>query len=226
MSVKLNTDYAVVPLTFPVDHAATLVSDIISLKNYSQAEIYFMTAAAFTKTAAVTMQQGNAVDSCATALGFTRYYETGMMLNYDGASTTVAAASLETAQGAGGADMTILEDTGKTLIEWWDDVTAFVDNEVLTFSGGKTAVVDGIRYNEDIMLQKILAVGVNTFNVTQVLDVNKIYMIPITSAMLAENMDCIELNIADMDSPTLLAAWAILSDPRFATQPMPTAIYD
>ena len=220
----LNRQYAVVPLTVPVDHAATLVSDIISLKNYHQAEVYLATAAVFTKTAAVTMQQGNAVNSAATALGFTRYYETGMMLDYDGASTGVAAASLETAQGAGGADMTILEDTGKTLIGWWDDVTAFVDNEVLTFSGGKTAVVDGIRYNEDILLPKVAAL--NTFNITQVLDVNKIFMIPINSSMLAEGMDCIELNIADMDSPTLLAAWAILSQPRYAGLPMQTAIYD
>ena len=222
----LNKQYAVVPLTFPVDHAATLVSDIISLKNYHQAEVYLMTGGTFVKTAAVTMQQGNAVNSAATALGFTRYYETGMMLDYDGASTGVAAASLETAQGAGGADMTILEDTGKTLIGWWDDVTAFVNNEVLTFSGGKTAVVDGIRYNEDIILPKALTAGVNTFNITQVLDVNKIFMIPINSSMLADGMDCIELNIADMDSVTVLAAWAILSQPRYAGLPMQTAIYD
>ncbi len=220
----LNKQYAVVPLTFPADHAGTLVSDIINLKNYSQAEVYIMKGAVFTKTAAVTMQQGNSVATAATALGFTRYYETGMMLDYDGASTGVAAASLETAQGAGGADMTILEDTGKTLIGWWDDVTAFVNDEVLTFSGGKTAVVDGIRYNEDILLPKVAVA--NTFNITQVLDINKIFMIPITSSMLADGMDCIELNIADMDSVTVLAAFAILSQPRYAGLPMQSAIYD
>jgi len=220
----LNKQYAVVPLTFPVDHAATLVSDIISLKNYHQAEIYIATAAAFTKTAAVTMQQGNAVNSAATALGFTLYYTTGMMLKYDGASTGVAAAAGETATGAGGGIMTINEDLNGILIGHWDNVTAFVDNEVLTFSGGKTAVVDGIRYNEDIIVPSTAVA--NTFNIVQVLDVNKLFMIPINSSMLADNMDCIELNIADMDSPTLLAVWAILSQPRYAGLPMQTAIYD
>ena len=222
--IGLNKQYAVVPLTFPVDHAATLVSDIISLKNYHQAEIYLMTAAAFTKTAAVTMQQGNAVDSAATALSFTRYYTTGMMLKYDGASTGVAAAADETATGAAGGIMTINEDLNGILIGHWDNVTAFVDNEVLTFSGGKTAVVDGTRYNEDIMVPSVAAS--NTFNIVQDLDVNKIFMVPVNSSMLSDNMDCIELNIADMDSPTLLAAFAILSQPRYAGIPMQTAIYN
>jgi len=220
----LNKQYAVVPLTFPADHAATLVSDIISLKNYHQAEVYLMTGATFVKTAAVTMQQGNAVNSAATALEFTRYYETGMMLDYDGASSGTPSAPADTAQGAAGGDMTILEDTGKTLIGWWDDVTAFVDNEVLTFSTGRTAVVDGIRYNEDILLPKTATA--NTFDITQVLDVNKLFMIPVNSSMLNDGLDCIELNIADMDSTTVLAAFAILSQPRYAGLPMQTAIYD
>ena len=224
--ISLNKEYAVVPMTVPVDNAGTLTSDIISLKNYNQAEIYIATGAAFTKTAAVTVQQGNAVDSAATALAFTLYYETGMMLNYDGASSGVGAAAGETATGAGTGVMTILEDRNGILVGNKWNSTAFVDNEVLTFSGGKTAVVDGIRYNEDIMVPTALAAAVNTFNITQVLDVNKLYMIPVNSSMLNAGMDCIELNIADMDSPTLLAVWVILSQPRYAGTPMPTALYN
>lgn len=221
----LNNKYAVVPLTVPVDHAATLTSDAISLKNYHQAEIYIATAVAFTKTAAVTMEQGNVVGTVATALGFVRYYETGMMLKYDGASTGIPAAAAETATGAAGGICVVVEDLNGILIGYkGDNITAFVDNEVLTFSGGKTAVVDGTLYNEDIMVPRVAVT--NTFNITQALDIHKLYMIPINSSMLADGMDCIQLEIADMDSPTLLAVWAILSQPRYAGLPMPTAIYD
>jgi len=222
--IGLNKEYAVVPLTFPVDQAAAWASDIISLKNYQQAEVYIMTGGTFVLTAAVTMQQGNAVDSAATALSFTLYYETGMMLDYDGESTSTAAAAAETATGAAGGICTIIEDSGKTITGVWDNVTAFVDNEVLTFSGGKTAVVDGTRYNEDIMIPRTAVA--NTFNITQVLDVNKIYMIPVNSSMLSDGMDCIELNVADCDTVTVVAAFAILSQPRYAGTPMQTAIYN
>ena len=222
--IGLNKEYAVVPLTFPVDNDNALVSDIISLKNYQQAEVYIMTGGTFVLTAAVTMQQGNAVDSAATALSFTLYYETGMMLDYDGESTSTAAAAAETATGAAGGICTIIEDSGKTITGVWDNVTAFVDNEVLTFSGGKTAVVDGTRYNEDIMIPRTAVA--NTFNITQVLDVNKIYMIPVNSSMLSDGMDCIELNVADCDTVTVVAAFAILSQPRYAGTPMQTAIYN
>ena len=222
--IGLNKEYAVVPLTFPVDQTAAWASDIISLKNYQQAEVYIMTGGTFVLTAAVTMQQGNAVDSAATALSFTLYYETGMMLDYDGESTSTAAAAAETATGAAGGICTIIEDSGKTITGVWDNVTAFVDNEVLTFSGGKTAVVDGTRYNEDIMIPRTAVA--NTFNITQVLDVNKIYMIPVNSSMLSDGMDCIELNVADCDTVTVVAAFAILSQPRYAGLPMPTAIYN
>ena len=221
----LNNKYAVVPGWFPVDKDGGGASDIISLKNYHQAEIYLMTGAAFTKTAAVTLHQGVSVSSCATALPFTLYYETGMMLKYDGASSEVAAAAGETATGASTAVMTIFEDRGGILVGNKWNSTAFVDNEVLTFSGGKTAVVDGIRYNEDIMVPTVLAADINTFNITQVLDVNKIYCIPVNSSMLNEGMDCIEVNIADTDT-ALMACWYILSQPRFAGIPMETAIYN
>jgi len=223
--IGLNNKYAVVPLTFPVDQTAAWASNIISLKNYHQAEVYIMTGGTFVLTAAVTMQQGNAVDSAATALGFTLYYETGMKLKYDGASTTTAAAAGETATGAAGGICVVTEDLGNSIMGYkGDDITAFVDNEVLTFSGGKTAVVNGVLYDEDIMVPRTAAL--NTFNITQVLDVNKTYMIPINSSMLADGMDCIELNVADCDTVTVVAAFAILSQTRYAGTPMPTAIYN
>jgi hypothetical protein len=147
-----------------------------------------------------------------------------MRLKYDGASSNVAAAAGETATGASTAVGTVYEDLGGVLVLYDWNSTAFVDNEVLTFSGGKTAVVDGIRYDYDIMIP--CDATANTFNVVQVLDVNKLYCIPVNGAMLDQGMDCIELNLADCDSPTILAAWAILSEPRYAGNPSPTAIYD
>ncbi len=221
--IGLNNKYAVVPILFPVDNAGTVTSDVINMKNYNQAEIYLMTAAAMTKTAALTMHQGVSVSSCATSLTFTLAYQTGFMLKYDGASSATPAAAGETATGASTAVGTVYEDRNGVLVLYDWNSTAFVDNEVLTFSGGKTAVVDGIRYNEDIMVP--FAVTSSTFNITQVLDVNKVYMIPVNSSMLDAGMTCIELNLADCDSPTLLAAWAILSEPRYSGTPMPTAIY-
>ena len=224
--IALNKEYAVIPLVFPVDKVAAWTGQVFSMKNYHQAEIYFMTGGTFVLSALVTLDQGPTIADCDTALGFDLYYTTGMMLKYDGASTGVGAAPGETAQGAGGGIITINEDLNGILIGHWDNVTAFVDNEVLTFSGGKTAVVDGIRYNEDIMVPTVLAAGTDTFTVTQVLDVNKIFMIPVNSSMLAEGLDCVELNMADCDTVTIIAAWAILSQPRYAGMPMPTAIYD
>jgi len=220
----INNLYTVVPLVFPVDNAGTVTSNIISLKNYNQAEIYIMTAAAMTKTSAVTLHQGVSVSSCATSLSFTKYYQTGCKLKYDGASSSVAAAAGETATGAGTGVGTVYEDRGGVLILYDWNSTAFVDNEVLTFSGGKLAVVDGVLYDEDIMVPTD-AVS-DTFNITQVLDLNKLYCIPVNGAMLNQGMDCIELNLSDCDSPTLLAAWVILSEPRYAGMPSPTAIYD
>ena len=91
----LNNKYAVVPGWFPVDKNGGGNSDIISLKNYHQAEAYIITGAAVTQTAAVTMQQGVDVTTVATALGFDLYYTTGMMRKYDGASSGVAAAAAD-----------------------------------------------------------------------------------------------------------------------------------
>ena len=224
--IGLNNKYAVVPGWFPVDKDGGGSSDFISLKNYHQAEIYIMTGAAVGQTAAVTLDQGVSVSSCATALSFTLYYETGLMLKYDGASTNVAAASGETATGTAGGVMTVFEDHGGYIVgNKWDSSQVFVDNEVLTFSGGKTAVVDGTLYNEDIMIPTVLAAGVDTFNIAAALDVNKIYMIPVNSSMLNDNMDCISVAIGDPNT-ALMACWYILSQPRFAGLPMRTAIYD
>ena len=219
----MNAKYSVVPLVFPIDFAGGKTSDIINLKNYNIAEIYFMTGVTITAAFAVTLYQGINVVTCATALNFPVYYQTGMMLKYKTPSTGVPAAAGETATGASTAVCTVYEDRGGYLVANKWNSTAFVDGEALTFSGGRTALVDGIRYNEDIMIPTTLT-ATNTFNVTNVIDVHKLYCIPIKSSMLTAGNSTIKVTFGD---PTLNigAAWAVLSEPRFAGIPMETAIY-
>ena len=221
--IGLNNKYAVVAGWYPVDKDAGGQSNIISLKNYNQAEIYLMVGATMTKTAAVTLQQGVSVASCATSLAFETYYEQGLKLKYDGASSSVAAAAGETATGAATGVGTVYEDRGGYAVLYNWSSTAFVDNEVLTFSGGKTAVVDGTLYDEDAMIPRTATA--NTFSITQVLDISKIFMIPVNGGMLTDGNDCIAVTIGDPDT-CLMACFYVLSEPRFSNTPMPTAIYD
>ena len=62
--------YHVVPLIWAYSHDGAIASDIISLKNYKQADLFLMIAAV-TEAAAVTMKKGVSVSSCSTALAFT-----------------------------------------------------------------------------------------------------------------------------------------------------------
>ncbi len=208
----------------PIDKAGGGQSDIISMKNYNVAEFWIITGAAITATFAVTMQQGVSVSSCATALAFTRYFDSGCRLKYDTVTVSQAAAAAgETVTGASTAVGTVYEDTGGEVILYNRNETAYVDNEVLTFSGGKIAAAQGVLFDEDIMIPRVATA--NTFNVTQVHDANRRFMVPIHSSMLAAGNDCVALTIAD---PTLAVCtcFVILSEPRYKNIPMPTAIYN
>jgi len=207
----------------PIDKDAGGNSDIVSLKNYQMAEFWIITGAAMTKTAAITMFQGPSVASATVALGFTRYFDSGCRLKYDGESSGVAAAAGETAIGAATASGYVYEDLGNEVILYGRDETAYVDNEVLTFSGGKTAVVNGTLFDEDIMIPRTATA--NTFNITQVHDVNRRFMIPISASMLTAPNDCVMLTIADPDT-AIMCCFVVLSEPRYKNIPMPTAIYD
>ncbi len=211
----------------PIDKNGGGQSDIISLKNYQMAEFWIITGAAVTATAAVTFHQGISVSSCATALTFTRYFDSGCRLAYDGGSVETPAAADETAIGAATASGYVYQDTGgKTGVVtlYGRDETAYVDNEALVFSGGKTAVVNGVLYDEDIMIPRVATA--NTFNITLVHDANRRFMIPISASMLNAGMDCVELNIGDPGTPSLMCCFVVLSEPRYHNIPMPTAIYN
>ncbi len=218
---RINNDHVVVPLLWADSQDGALAADILSLKNYRQADLYIMIGAVIGKAGAVTLHKGTSVSSAATACAFSKYFSTGFVLDYDGESTDTPAEAGETVTGAGGGVGYVYKDLGGRLICYAFNGTTFVDNEVLTFSGGKTAVANGIQKNEDIMVPR--TASSNTFDIAAV--GNKMYCIPVSADMLGDGYDCLELNIADLDT-TELAAWAVLSEPRYMGEIPETAIYD
>lgn len=217
-----NKDYSIVPMTFPtVDQTSTVSSDIISLKNFKKADIY-IAVGPIGKAAAITLEKGALVAAAATALAFTDYLSTGFVLEYDGASVDTPAAKGESVTGNGGGVGYVYQDLGGKLICYGFNGTTFVDNEALTFSGGKTAVANGIQKNEDIMVPR--TASSNTFNLAAV--ASKIYCIPVTSDMLGDGYTTVQVEVADCDTVTHLCIWAVLSGPRFSGPVGETAIYD
>lgn len=217
-----NNTIHTVPILWADSQDGALVGDVISMKNYRQADFYVMLGAVVGKTGAITFHKGTTVGgSPSTALAFTRRNETGFILKYDGPSVDTPAAAAETILGAGGGRGTIVKDTGTALICYAYNGTTFVDNETVTCSGGKTVVADGIQVNEDILIP--VAVAGNTFDIDDI--GYKLYHIPISAEDLGDGYDCVELNVADLDT-TELAAWVVLSGPRGMADPPPTAIYD
>lgn len=214
-------DFTVVPLLWPDSQDGALASDIISMKNYRHADIYIMIGATIGKAGAVTLHKGSSVSAAATALAFSRYKSTGFVLEYDGASVDTPAAAGETVTGAGGGIGYVYKDLGGKLICYAFNGTTFVDNEVLTFSGGKTAVANGIQKNEDILVPR--TASSNTFDIAAV--GSKMYHIPIDASDLGDGYDCLELNVADLDT-TELAAFVVLSGARYMGEVPETAIYD
>lgn len=219
---EINKDFFVVPMTFPtIDQTNTISSDIISLKNYRHADIVIQVGP-IGKAAAVTLEKSAAVAAASTAMAFSRYLSTGFVLEYDGASTDTPAAAGETVTGAGGGIGYVYKDLGGKLVCYAFNGTTFVDNEALTFSGGKTAVANGIQKNEDIMVPR--TASSNTFNLAAV--ASKQYVIPVDAADLLDGYDCVQVEIADCDTATHVAIFAILSEPRYVQEIPETAIYD
>jgi len=218
-----NNKIHTVPILWASQQDGALVGDVISMKNYRQADFYVMIGATIGQAGAITFHKGTSVGgSPSTALAFTRRNETGFILKYDGASVDTPAAAGETILGGSGAGRgTIVRDTGSELICYAYNGSTFVDNETVTCSGGKTVVANGIQVNEDILVP--VAVSGNTFNVDDV--GYKLYHIPISADDLGDGYDCVELNVADLNT-TDLAAWVVLSGARSIADIPETAIYD
>ncbi len=217
-----HKDFVVVPMTFPTtDQTGTVSSDILSMKNYSHADIVIQNGA-IGKVAAITLNKSAAVAAATVALAFSRYFSTGFRLKYTTPSVDTPAAAAETISGGGGGAATIYEDTGSELICYGYNGTTFVDAETVTCSGGKTVVASGIQIDEDIMIPR--AVTSNTFNLAAV--ASKQYVIPLDAADLLDGYDCFQVEVADCDTVTHLAIFAILSGARYMGAFGKTALYD
>lgn len=214
--------YHVVPLIWAQSKDGAIASDVLSLKNYKQADFFLMLGGTVGQAAAVTMKKGVSVSSCTTALAFTRYYKTGFVLDYDGPSDENVEAAGAAFTGAGGGAGVVYKDTGSRVYGYEYNGTTFVDNETVTFtSSSRTVVADGIQKNEDILIP--MTASSNTFNIES--NTNRLYKIPISSDMLGDGYDCVCLNLADANS-TLMAAWAVLYGARYQGEIPETAIYD
>jgi len=221
--MNLNIDYVKVPLTFPTtDQTSTVSSDIASMKNYGHVDL-FITVGPIGKAAAITLNKSAAVAAATVALAFTKFYSTGFVLEYDGASNEVIEAAGAAFTGAGGGAGVVYKDTGNKLIAYGYNGTTFVDNETITFTtSGRTAVANGIQKNEDIMVPR--TASSNTFDLAAV--ASKQYCIPIDAADLGDGYDCIQVEVADCDTATHIAIDAIFSKPRYGSEIPETAIYD
>lgn len=213
--------YHVVPLVWAYSHDGAIATDIISLKKFKQAD-FFLMIGAVSQAAAVTMKKGVSVSSCATALAFTRYYKTGFVLDYDGASNSTVESAAAAFTGAGGGAGVVYKDLGTRIIGYEYNGTTFVDNETVTFTtSGRTVVANGIQKNEDILVP--MTATSNTFNIEAT--ANRLYKVPISSDMLGDGYDCVCMNIADANV-TLYAAWAVCYGERYAAEIHETALYD
>jgi hypothetical protein len=216
-----NFDYHVSPLIWAYSHDGAIATDIISMKNYKQAD-FFLMIGAVSQAAAITMKRGANVTTCTTALTFTRYYKTGFILDYDGASNDTVESAAAAFTGAGGGAGVVYKDTGTRIYGYEYNGTTFVDNETVTFtSSGRTVVANGIQKNEDILIP--MTATSNTFNIEAV--ENRLYKVPISSDMLGDGYDTVCMNIADANT-TLYAAWVVLYGARYMAEIQETALYD
>jgi len=211
---------------WPVDfHTDANAGDYVSLKDYPTVGVLISqnTAAG---TAAVTLVQAKDVAATgAKALAFTRYWVSGVKLNYDNPTGKFTVG--EVVNGAGGGQGTVYYDNGTYLLLYTVNATAFVDNETITgATSATTASADGIGINEDIMLPVDLAAGVNTFTIPAV--AQRKYGIEITADMLDRDndYDCARVHIAAASDAGIGSAVYILTEGKVKGIPMPTAIYD
>jgi len=192
------------------------------MKNYGHVDLC-INVGPIGKAAAVTLNKSAAVAAATVALAFTRYYSTGFVLEYDGASNEVIESAGAAFTGAGGGAGVVYKDLGNKLIAYGYNGTTFVDNEVITFTtSGRTAVANGIQKNEDIMVPR--TASSNTFDLAAV--ASKQYIIPIDAADLGDGYDCVQVEIADCDTATHVSIDAIFSKPRYSAEIPETVLYD
>jgi len=229
---RINNDLHIVPALWPKGQTGAVSGDIISMKNYQHCDIRIAVGASPGGTVAVTLDKSAAVAAATAELAFTKFFSSGLKLNITGKSGAFTADSDYTAGdtitgGTSNATAVVYKDMGTYLLCHSHNGTAFTDAETITGgTSGATATVDGTLYDEDIMLPRVTASATTyTFTIPAVAD--QVYVIPVGASDLGDGYNCLQLEMAAPSAGTVTYdATYILSGPRYAGTPMPTAIYD
>lgn len=220
---RLIQKLQVVPAIAPVDfNTADNNGDYVSLKNALWAAVN-ISIGVTTGTSVVTVRQAKDVSGTGVkALAFTKYYMTGAKLKYTGRTGPFTVGETITG-GTSGATAVVYKDTGSYLLLYTVAATAFTTGETITGgTSGFTATADGIGIDEDIMLPCTCS---STFTIPAVS--NRKYWIEIDPSSLDvdNGFDCISVKCADASNGCIGAADYII-EPKIASLPMTTAIYD
>lgn len=197
------------PLIGPIDlSGGPLASPWISLADYVGGFIVINIGTAAGNTSAVTLDQ--ATDKSGTGsktLAFTKYYQVGQMLFFDGRSAANFVVGETITGGTSNHTAKVIKVSSDIL--WITTLTAgsgtgttWTDNETITGgTSGATASVNGTGEREDVPLE--LTAGSNTFNTLAI--TYKQYIIPVDNTMLDGDNDFnhFQLDMGDAGSGTI-----------------------
>ncbi len=221
-----------VPPGVAAENALVHAGDYISLKNYNRCSVVMQMGSTVVTTRTLRIQQArNVAGAGAKALTFEAIWRTGARLNFDPTTRNALAFVVgEVVTGAGGGTGVIHQiHADHLIIHTWNGV-AFVASELITGAAGATAnlLAAGFYVHEDILCRDELPAAVNTFVAPAVPGMT--YVVEIAASMLdvSEGFDCILADISAVGGAddTGRSVTYILSEPRYANEPMETAIYD
>jgi len=217
----------IVPAIGPEDlNTAANDGTYVSMANYDLCEMHILIGEPAGGAAVVTVEQSTNTSAAGEkAVTFTRYYQTGQKLKFDGRSATNFAAAETVSGGSSGNTAYIVKvSSDHLLVTTLTGSTTWTDNETLTgLTSGATASCNGTGQDEDTDLE--MTASSNTFSTLAV--TFKHYMIPISKDMLdtANDFDCVHLKIAQAATgETQGCAFYIMKNPRYKKQPMVSAI--
>ena len=226
--------FTIVPSVPPGNAAANALvhaGDYVSLKNYERCSVVLKIGTAITTRTLRIRQATNVAGAGVKALNFAAIWRTGARLYFDPDTLAGAYQVGEAVVGAGGGSGTIHSIHADHLVIHTHNGIAYVASEVITGAvSGATADLIGASFyvDEDILCREELAAPANTFVAPAVS--NKVYVGEFKGADLdvTNGYDCVLADIFAVGAAddTARSVDYILSQPRYANEPMETAIYD
>lgn len=220
-----------VPPGTAAQNALVHAGDYINLKDWNRCSVVLRMGSTVVTTRTLRIQQAtNVAGAGVKALNFEAVWRTGCRVYFNPATRNAIAFVLgEVVTGAGGATGAIHAIHGDHLVLHTRNAIAFVAAELITGAGGATAnlLAAAMEVDEDILCRQVLPAAVNTFVAPAV--ANKTYVIEFSAADLdADNgFTCLLADISAVGGAddTGRSVNYILSGPRYAGEPMNTAIY-